>query len=50
MVAGVGGRIEWSLRRMRANSVIGMWQEMHSLPAVPALWCVCSGAFATRTA
>ena len=33
MVAGVGGRIEWSLRRIRANSVIGMWQEMHWLPA-----------------
>ena len=47
VAAGVGGRMEWSLRCIRANSVIGMWQEMHSLPAVPALWCVWAGAFFT---
>jgi hypothetical protein len=36
VVAGVGGNIEWSLRRMRANSVIGMWQAMHWFPGLPA--------------
>ena len=42
MAAGVGGSIEWSLLRMRANSVMGMWQAMHLFPGLSALWCVCS--------
>jgi len=29
VVAGVGGRIEWSERRMRAKVVVGMWQATH---------------------
>ena len=31
VAAGVGGSMEWSLRCIRANSVMGMWQEMHLL-------------------
>jgi hypothetical protein len=42
VAAGVGGSIEWSLRRIRAKSVMGMWQEMHSFPGLSALWWVCS--------
>ena len=42
VAAGVGGSIEWSLLRMRANSVVGMWQAMHLFPGLSALWCVCS--------
>jgi hypothetical protein len=46
-VAGVGGRIEWSLRPIAAKRVIGMWQAMHSLPLLPALWWPCSSGCLT---
>jgi hypothetical protein len=36
--AGIGGLMEWSLRSIRANSVFGMWQEMHLLPSLSGLW------------
>ena len=36
VAAGVGGRIEWSLRPIAAKRVIGMWYAMHSFPLLPA--------------
>jgi hypothetical protein len=47
VAAGVGGSIEWSLLRIRANSVVGMWQEMHLFPGLSALWRVCSVELST---
>jgi hypothetical protein len=41
--------MEWSLRRMRAYSVMGMWQEMHRFPTLPVRWCVWAVAFLTRS-
>ena len=35
--ASLPGRIEWSLRSILANSVMGIWQETHFAPSVPAL-------------
>ena len=35
VAAGVGGSIEWSVRPIAANRVVGMWQETHRLPALP---------------
>ena len=45
---GVGGSMEWSLRRILANDVMGMWQLMHWLPELSFLWNVCAVAFSTR--
>ena len=36
VAAGVGGSMEWSLRRIRANSVMGMWHETQRLASLPA--------------
>ena len=49
VAAGAGGRIEWSLRRMRANSVIGMWQSVQRVPGPSPAWCVWAAAFFTRS-
>jgi hypothetical protein len=45
--AGAGERMEWSVRFMRANVVMGMWHETHLLPGLPALWRVWASAFFT---
>ena len=37
VAAGMGGRIEWSVRCMAAKRVVGMWQATHWLPVLPAL-------------
>lgn len=50
VAAGVGGSMEWSLRCMPAKLVMGMWQEMHWLPGVPALWRLWAAASFTRSA
>ena len=47
VAAGVGGSMEWSLRFILANEVMGMWQEMHLLPSLVAAWCVCSAGLLT---
>ena len=49
VAAGVGGRIEWSLRRIRANSVIGMWQETQRFASLPAGWWLCAAALSTHS-
>jgi len=46
VAAGAGGRIEWSLRRMRANSVIGMWQSVQRVPGPSPTWWVWAAAAA----
>jgi hypothetical protein len=48
LAAGEGGRIEWSVRTMRANSVLGMWQSTQV--ALPAAWWPCAAAVRTRSA
>ena len=37
VAAGIGGRIEWSVRIIAANWLIGMWQAMHESPAPAGL-------------
>ena len=49
VAAGVGGSMEWSLRRIRANSVMGMWHETQRLASLPAGWRLCAAAFPTRS-
>ena len=49
VAAGVGGSMEWSLRRIRANSVMGMWQETQRLASLSAGWRVWAAAFSTRS-
>jgi hypothetical protein len=40
--------MEWSLRHMRANSVVGMWHDVQ-MPAGPsARWRLWAGASSTR--
>ena len=41
--------MEWSLRCIRANSVLGMWQEMHRLASLSAGWWLWAATFLTRS-
>jgi hypothetical protein len=49
--AGLGGLIEWSLRFMRPNAVMGMWQSTHvGASGFSLAWCECAPISATRSA
>src|SRR5512143_4076490 len=49
VAAGEGGRIEWSVRTIRANSVFGMWQSVQRVPGPSPAWRVWTTAFFTRS-
>jgi hypothetical protein len=49
VAAGDGGSMEWSLRRIRANSVIGMWHETQRLASFPAGCRVWAATSPTRS-
>jgi hypothetical protein len=41
--------MEWSLRRIRANSVTGKWHETQRLASLSAGWRLWEAVFATRS-